>query len=88
MNEEDFTSLKRGLAQAEAMLAGQEVPGAVAHTPEQIAARRKPGRPAGSVKADRKRQVALRLDPDVLEHFRATGPGWQSRINEALRKAM
>jgi uncharacterized protein (DUF4415 family) len=34
-----------------------------------------------------KRQVTLRLDPDVLETFRATGPGWQSRINAALRKA-
>ncbi|MGO8915861.1 MAG: BrnA antitoxin family protein [Stellaceae bacterium] len=30
--------------------------------------------------------VSLRLDPDVLAHFRATGPGWQSRINAALRK--
>lgn len=29
----------------------------------------------------------LRLDPDVVDHFRATGPGWQSRINETLRKA-
>jgi uncharacterized protein (DUF4415 family) len=27
------------------------------------------------------------LDADVLEYFRKTGPGWQSRINEALRKA-
>lgn len=33
-----------------------------------------------------KRQVTLRLDPEILEHFRAEGPGWQSRINEALRK--
>lgn len=32
-------------------------------------------------------QVSLRLDPDVLEKFRSTGPGWQGRINEALRKA-
>jgi uncharacterized protein (DUF4415 family) len=31
--------------------------------------------------------VNLRLDRDVLEHFRAQGPGWQSRINETLRKA-
>jgi len=30
--------------------------------------------------------VSLRLDPDVLAHFRGTGPGWQSRINAALRK--
>jgi uncharacterized protein (DUF4415 family) len=34
-----------------------------------------------------KRATSLRLDPDVLDHYRATGPGWQSRINQALRKA-
>jgi uncharacterized protein (DUF4415 family) len=33
-----------------------------------------------------KEAVSLRLDPDVLAHFRDTGPGWQSRINAALRK--
>jgi uncharacterized protein (DUF4415 family) len=35
-----------------------------------------------------KRQVTLRLDPDVLDRFREGGPGWQGRINEALRKAV
>ena len=30
--------------------------------------------------------VSLRLDQDVLEHFKKAGPGWQSRINAALRK--
>ena len=34
-----------------------------------------------------KRQVTLRLDGDVIDRFRAAGPGWQSRINAALRKA-
>lgn len=34
-----------------------------------------------------KRQVTLRLDPEVIDRFREGGPGWQSRINEALRKA-
>lgn len=34
-----------------------------------------------------KRQVTLRLDPDVIEKFRAGGPGWQGRMNEALRRA-
>ena len=34
-----------------------------------------------------KEQVSLRLDQDVLDHFRAGGPGWQDRINTALRKA-
>jgi uncharacterized protein (DUF4415 family) len=34
-----------------------------------------------------KEAVSLRLDPDVVAHYRATGPGWQSRINETLRQA-
>jgi uncharacterized protein (DUF4415 family) len=34
-----------------------------------------------------KRPVSLRLDPEVLAHFRRGGRGWQSRINAALRKA-
>lgn len=34
-----------------------------------------------------KRQVTLRLDPDVIEKFRESGPGWQGRMNDALRKA-
>lgn len=31
--------------------------------------------------------TTIRLDPDVVAHFKAEGRGWQSRINEALRKA-
>jgi uncharacterized protein (DUF4415 family) len=34
-----------------------------------------------------KEQVSLRIDQDVLEYFRDAGPGWQDRINDALRKA-
>lgn len=33
-----------------------------------------------------KEQVTLRLDREVLDHFQAEGPGWQDRINDALRK--
>ncbi len=32
-------------------------------------------------------QVTLRIDQDVLEYFQEGGPGWQDRINDALRKA-
>ena len=32
-----------------------------------------------------KRQVTLRLDPDLLDRLRASGPGWQTRVNKALR---
>ena len=41
------------------------------------------GRPRGSNKA----QVTLRLDRDALDRMKAGGPGWQSRINDAIRKA-
>jgi len=34
-----------------------------------------------------KELVSLRIARDVLEHFQETGPGWQDRINDALRKA-
>lgn len=32
-------------------------------------------------------QVTLRIDQDVLEYFQEGGPGWQDRMNDALRKA-
>jgi len=31
--------------------------------------------------------VSLRIDRDVLDFFQADGPGWQERVNAALRKA-
>ena len=34
-----------------------------------------------------KKQVTLRLDADIIAHFRTTGRGWQTRINKALREA-
>jgi uncharacterized protein (DUF4415 family) len=36
---------------------------------------------------NRKQSISLRIDGDVLERFKADGPGWQSRMNAALRKA-
>lgn len=53
--------------------------------PGLVAVRLRRGRP----KSERpKQQVTLRIDRDVLDKFRATGEGWQSRINQALRKAV
>ena len=34
-----------------------------------------------------KELVSLRIDRDVLDYFQEGGPGWQERINDALRKA-
>ena len=47
--------------------------------------RRSPGRPPAE---NPKKQVTLRLDADVIARFKGAGPGWQSRINEALRKVV
>ena len=46
---------------------------------------RRVGRPKGS---GTKEMVTLRLDKDVLERFRAGGPGWQTRVNDVLRMAV
>ena len=46
--------------------------------------RRKPGRPFAEVT---KRAVSIRLDPDVIDHFKAGGKGWQARVNQALRNS-
>ena len=41
------------------------------------------GRPVGS---GQKTQTTLRISKDVLEFFRATGPGWQTRMDNALKR--
>lgn len=46
-------------------------------------------KPRGRPKLDRpKESVTVRLDPDVVDALRATGTGWQGRMNETLRKAL
>jgi uncharacterized protein (DUF4415 family) len=40
----------------------------------------------GPQKAPTKIPVSIRLSPEVVKHFQAKGPGWQSRIDSALRK--
>uniref|UniRef100_E6VHL3 BrnA antitoxin family protein n=1 Tax=Rhodopseudomonas palustris (strain DX-1) TaxID=652103 RepID=E6VHL3_RHOPX len=41
----------------------------------------------GPQRAPTKVPVSIRLSADVVAHYKATGPGWQSRIDETLRKA-
>lgn len=49
----------------------------------------KPAEPApkSPVVPGARETVSLRIDQDVLMHFQDGGPGWQERINDALRKA-
>ena len=56
-------------------------------TPPQIAARKR-GRPAGTVKTGAKVSTTIRFDPDLLAALKATGAGWQTRVNEVLREAV
>jgi uncharacterized protein (DUF4415 family) len=50
--------------------------------PELVEMQRRRGRPPV---AQPKISTTLRLSPEVLAHFRASGDGWQTRIDEALR---
>lgn len=70
-DEEDSKLTKAALDDADTALAG-------------VLTKRRPGRPVAEVT---KTPVSIRLSPDVLDHYRSTGPGWQGRIDDALRKA-
>lgn len=73
--------LRLALAEAQAQAVGR------LHTPEEIKQRRR-GRPPGSVQAVTKEPVKLRLDADVLAALRASGEGWQTRVNDTLRASL
>lgn len=50
---------------------------------ERLMAKPKAGRPHSG-----KKVVTLRLDPEVIAKFKATGDGWQARMNDALKAAI
>jgi uncharacterized protein (DUF4415 family) len=56
----------------------------ISEFPELIAAFERMRGERGPQKAPVKERVGLRLNADVVSHFRRTGPGWQSRINDVL----
>ncbi len=58
---------------------------AVAAYWQQASVKRGRGRPSASIKRP---TLNMRVDPDVLDAFKATGRGWQTRINAALREAV
>lgn len=83
-------------ARVQAMIASD--PDAPEATDEQLAAARpfteafpalaETLRKGGRPRSERpKLAVSIRLDQDVVERFKAEGPGWQSRMNDALRDA-
>ena len=73
--------LRESLAQAKAATFSR------VHTPEQTVARHR-GRPLGSKQEVTKEAVKIRLDADVMAALRASGDGWQTRINDTLRASL
>jgi len=71
--ERPAEKIKEGLLEAIAVAKGEAEPHKIHYGV---------GRPPSG-----KKRLTLLVDPDVIEKFRATGKGWQARMNEALRKA-
>lgn len=83
-DEDDAPDLSQAdLGQAVWRVGERVVPPPEGRAAMQAAARR--GRPVGSTKADAKQAVTIRYSPEVLAAFRAAGPGWQARMNDALK---
>ena len=62
-------------------------PAQAVFTPEAYSAMLDLKRPRGRPKADETKVfTAIRLDADLLNAFKATGKGWQTRVNAALRQ--
>ena len=89
--DEEDAAINRGIAEdpdtvvwteAEFASAVRGAEAGPAMVPERLLRRR------GPQKAPTKEMISLRLDRDVLDRWRATGPGWQGRVNEVLRKAL
>lgn len=82
MAESKLTKFERELLDSVGQMKRGEF--AAVHTPEQIEVRRA-GRPVGSVKAVPKVSTTIRLSQDVVDRFRASGDGWQTRVDAALK---
>lgn len=76
-----YSSLPTSLKQAQAGRFG------AVHTTEHIAARKR-GRPVGMVKENAKAPMAMRVGAEVLDAIKASGMGWQTRVNAVLREAV
>lgn len=58
----------------------------VTHSVDELRKELATRRTRGPNKLPIKEQVAVRYSPEVLAYFRATGAGWQTRMDEALRE--
>jgi len=77
-NLEEEARIREGIAKG---------PGTHELTDEKLAQMHPLSRSPGRPKADSTKQpVSIRLSPEVVEYFKAEGPGWQTRIDAVLRE--
>ena len=79
-------SLKSDLARVDAHLVTPEEYKELPELTEEMLARAKIKKRGRPLSLNPRRLISLRLPADVIERWRATGPGWQSRMAERLRK--
>jgi uncharacterized protein (DUF4415 family) len=72
---------------ARAKPARDVLPGLIGKKNAEALLLRKPGQ-RGPGRKPAKVAVSIRIDPDIVRFYKSNGPGWQKRINEALRKAV
>jgi len=78
LTEEDFK---------QARPAGEVLPEILGEKLSTELLKRKPGQ-RGPQKSQIKESVTIRYSRDVIDYFRSTGPGWQTRIDKALKEWM
>lgn len=79
-SQSDWDAVRQHIAQGEEF-ADDDAPDASQLMQAELMKRRV-GRPVGS---GYKEQIAIRFDHDVIAAFKATGTGWQTRMNAALK---
>ena len=79
-------SLKSDLARVDAHLVKPEEYKELPELTEEMLARRRINKGGRPLSLNPRRLISLRLPADVIERWRATGPGWQTRMAERLSK--
>ena len=79
-------SLKSDLARVDAQSVKPEEYQELPELTEEMLARAKVNKGGRPLSANPRRLISLRLPADVIERWRATGPGWQTRMAERLSK--
>ena len=79
-------SLKSDLARVDAHSVKPEEYQELPELTDEMLARAKVNKGGRPVSSNPRRLISLRLPPDVIERWRATGPGWQTRMAERLSK--